>query len=150
MVIIQRVRSVSVNVRQMLYLISRPNNNEQNYFLFGSVHYFNPIRCDWGFTFTIFSEGDTIILHVPVAAPPVRLFLYYYAILLLPVCSKKCTCIIHNRSPNNRNTLRKGYSWNPCYGSLVLTCPVAICVYRLYKTFIVVLNVIRYGTHCNL
>ena len=44
-----RVHSMSADIRQMLCSISRPNNNEQEYCLSGSVHYIKPVRCDGGF-----------------------------------------------------------------------------------------------------
>ena len=48
MVNIQRICSVSVDVRQMLCSISSLNNSGQDYFLSSSVHYINPGRCDGG------------------------------------------------------------------------------------------------------
>ena len=59
MVNIQRILSMSVDVRQMLCSISHLNNNGQKYLLSGSVRYISPVRCDRGFTVAVSSGHRT-------------------------------------------------------------------------------------------
>ena len=57
---------MSVDVRQMFCSISRLNNNEQEYFVSGSVRYINLVRCGRGLTTVVpvFTENIYIKTNV--------------------------------------------------------------------------------------